>query len=100
MKDFQNNEEEYTWNKWAIYVVSTLQDQSEDLKNQGSEINELKSEIALLKSLKLKEHLDDYLVFKTTILTRVKVTSTFISIAIAILGLIIQIVLLMGKLSK
>jgi len=93
MKDFPS--EKYLWNEWAVYVVSTLKDQSEDLNKQRVEISDIKTEISLLKSLDIRNHIKDYTIFKTSILTKVKMISILISLGIAILSLIIQIIILL-----
>ena len=93
MKDFPS--EKYLWNEWAVYVVSTLKGQSEDLNKQRVEISDIKTEISLLKSLDIRNHIKDYTIFKTSILTKVKMISILISLGIAILSLIIQIIILL-----
>lgn len=96
MKDFlKDNPNKYAWNEWAIYVVSSLKEERDGREKAETRIKDLEQDIAVLKSLEIKDSIDDYHTFKATINAKVKLIAFLISISVGALTLLIHIILLL-----
>lgn len=92
MTDSQNKT---VWNDWANYVLSVIKRHDSDIEKNQAKSNQFDIEIDRLKENKLSRRdfekflSEDYVVFKTTVLTKAKTYGAIWGVIVAIVTSII-----------
>ena len=81
----------YTWNEWAIFIVSTIKSLSDDNKRLELRVEELEKEIYHLKELKIGKAIDEFNIFQSSMKVRIGMIAVFISVLLAIGSMLISI---------
>lgn len=88
MTDSQNKT---VWNDWANYVLSIIKKHDSDIDKNEAKLNRTELEIDRLKENKLSRRdfekflSEDYIIFKTTVLTRAKTYGAIWGVIVAII---------------
>lgn len=92
------NQFDYSWNRWAIWIVETLKeavkiskDNTSGINKNNQDITSLKNEVKNIQDHDIGGHIKDYIRFKTKVETRTAVIAAIISLVIAVATIIINL---------